>query len=80
MLIACTNKRKIMDGLLVFFGLISIFVFIGGILGWVAFFRTRSLAAKNDQLKEEINCLNNICIIIQFKRLDQHKGFFSYAI
>lgn len=58
MLIACTNKRNVMDGLLVFFGLISLVTFIGGILGWVAFFRTRSLAAKNDQLKEEINCLN----------------------
>jgi uncharacterized membrane protein len=43
-----------MEELMIIFGLISLFVFVGGILGWVAFFRTKVLAAKNDQLDKEI--------------------------
>ncbi len=49
-----------MDEFFIVFGLVSLFVFIGSILGWVAFFRIRSLRENNDQLQEEINTLKSL--------------------
>ena len=46
-----------MDELLIIFGLLSLFVFVGSILGWVAFFRTQTLAVENAKLNKEINVL-----------------------
>ena len=46
-----------MDELLIIFGLLSLFVFVGSILGWVAFFRTQTLAVENLKLNKEINVL-----------------------
>jgi uncharacterized membrane protein len=46
-----------MDELLFVFGLLSLVVFIGSLLGWVAFFRTQKLTVENDELKKEVNSL-----------------------
>jgi uncharacterized membrane protein len=46
-----------MDELLIIFGLLGLFIFVGSILGWIAFFRTQTLTVENAKLKKEINSL-----------------------
>lgn len=45
---------------MIIFGLAGLLTFIGGILGWVALFRTKSLSEENKQLTEELRSLKHL--------------------